>query len=204
MWPKIASRVVWTDSGPRSPRNSEPALRPWLWTCGIPIWPRCESICRKPRKRSCSINFILPNIWEKPWIESAAGSIKPSRPKATSVCRTTPQRVENGARLGAEGDCNGSIRLCVREASPQAFSVVVQLGGTESLAAHQRSGQHVEASIRKHHHLFTASDYQRCQRIAQCQDPVGEIHCSRIPEQTEFHARDLLSLRWSGFSTVIH
>src|SRR5205807_10460601 len=29
MWPKIASRVVWTDSGRPSRRSSKRALRPW-------------------------------------------------------------------------------------------------------------------------------------------------------------------------------
>ncbi len=40
--------------------------------------------------------------------------------------------------------------------------------------------------------------------IAQCQDPVGEIHSSRIPEQTEFQSRDLLSLRWPGSGSFTH
>jgi transposase len=38
----------------------------------------------------------------------------------------------------------------------------------------------------------------------QCQDPVGEIHSSRIPEQTEFHSRDLLSLWWPGSGSFTH
>ena len=48
--------------------------------------------------------------------------------------------------------------------------------GAEPLAADQRGRCNAEASIRKHHHLFTTSDHKRGQRITQRQDSMGEVH----------------------------
>jgi transposase len=70
---------------------------------------------------------------------------------------------------------------------PQAFSLVVQLGRAQSVAADEGGSRDAEAPLREHHHLSTASHHQCCERIAQREDPVDQIHSSGIPEQTEFH-----------------
>src|SRR5437016_6359839 len=62
-----------------------------------------------------------------------------------------------------------------------------ETAGAQSVAADEGGSRDAEAPLREHHHLSTASHHQCCERIAQREDPVDQIHSSGIPEQTEFH-----------------
>src|SRR5215470_3206652 len=97
------------------------------------------------------------------------------------ICATGVQRVEDSARLGLERNGDGIIPLRLRTVCPQAFSLVVQLGGSEPAAAYEGGGGDVEAALREYHYLLTPPNYERSQRIDQRQDSMGEVHSSRIP-----------------------
>ena len=85
--------------------------------------------------------------------------------------------------------------LPLREAGPQALSLVVQLGGAEPAASDGGSGADAEAAVSKHRDLSAPPHHQRGQRIAEREDSMGEVHRPRIPEPTELHQRHLLPLR---------
>src|SRR5215469_5682975 len=123
---------------------------------------------------------------------------------AAGICATGVQRVEDGACLGLERNGDGIVQLRLRGACSQALPLVVQLGGTEPAAADEGGGGDAEAAFREHHHLLTPPDYERSQRIDQRQDSMGEVHSSGIPQQTELHKRNLLSLWWSGLGSFAH
>jgi transposase len=68
----------------------------------------------------------------------------------------------------------------------------------------QGSRRHAEAPFRQHHHLPQTPHHQRHQRIHQRQNPVGEVHRPRLPQQAELHQRDLFPLRRPGSGPGSH
>src|ERR1700745_655233 len=117
---------------------------------------------------------------------------------------TEAKRAEDSARLGLERNSDGLLQLRLRAPSSKALSLVVQLGHAESSPADEGGRRDAQAAIRQHHYILTTPDYQRCQRITQRKDSMGEVHRSRIPQQTELHSCDLFSLRRPGSGTVTH
>lgn len=69
--------------------------------------------------------------------------------------------------------------------------------------ADDRNGAHAQTATGEHPDLPASPSHQRCQRIDQLQDPMGEVHRARIPEQEELPDGDLLPLRRSGYGTVM-
>jgi hypothetical protein len=92
----------------------------------------------------------------------------------------------------------GAVLLHLRAAGTQALSLVAQWGGAQPAETHDRGGKNAEAPLREHHHLPAAWGDERCQRVDQRQDSMGEVHGTRISEQAKLRQRDLLSLWRSG------
>ncbi|MBL8229522.1 MAG: transposase [Bryobacterales bacterium] len=92
--------------------------------------------------------------------------------------------------------------LNLRTSRQEALPVVAELGNTEPAQANDRSGRNAQAALRKHPHLSQASNHEYCQRIDQFQDPMGEVHSARIPQQAELHQCNLLPLRGAATRPV--
>jgi transposase len=125
------------------------------------------------------------------WLRNPT-SMEPKDRKEFAELRNS--ELKTSAGLGAERDCHDAIQLRLRTSGEEALPLVAQLGREESAATDDRGGADAETAIREHHHVPAASDHQRGQRIHQCQDPMGEVHGARLPEQAELRARDLLPL----------
>ncbi len=63
--------------GPRSPMRKRRRSRQSRWTCGNPTSTRCVPTSRELMRRSFSISFISPRIFEKPWTLYVAKRIGP-------------------------------------------------------------------------------------------------------------------------------
>src|SRR3989454_1159214 len=59
-------------------------------------------------------------------------------------------------------------------------------------------------TLRAHRYLSPPPRHQRCQRIHQCQDPVGQVHGARFPQQEEFQSGNSIPLWRSSPGSLNH
>ena len=113
------------------------------------------------------------------WLRNPA-SMEPKDRKEFAELRSSGLKTARG--VGPERNLPETLRVCLRAASAEAFSMVAQLGRAQPTATDDRSGSDAAAEVREHHHLFATSHHQRRQRIDQCQGPMGQVYGPRLPQ----------------------
>jgi transposase len=111
------------------------------------------------------------------WLRNRA-TMEPERPAAVRCA--TPERPEDGAGLGLERDCDGALHYIYERPARKHFRWWWNWAQRSRLEPIKRVARHAQTPLRKHHHLSPPPHHQRGQRIAQRQDPMGEVHGTRI------------------------
>jgi len=83
----------------------------------------------------------------------------------------------------------------VRTSGAEAFPLVVELGAAQPAGTDQARCAHAETSLRERHYLSAPPHHLCGQRIAQREDPMGEVHGPWFSQPAELHQRHLLPLR---------
>ena len=115
--------------------------------------------------------------------------------RLASLLPPSPQQPEDVSGMGDARTGDEALGLQLPRRCGEPFPLVVSLGNPQPPETDDRESEDAENPPEEHPHVSDPPDYKRSKRKPELEDPMGQVHRTRLPQPRQLQNRHLLPLR---------